>query len=257
MDFKTHRQIRFRHWKSCLALLVGVVCSFHFTLQAAEDITGHRDATGRVVFVNETAPDTSSSSNSGRRVLASASSEPSVSSESAAESKSFEGAVSAENGQAKSESVHSIIDEAASRHQIDPELVRAIVQVESNFNPYAVSPKGARGLMQLIPATARRFGVRNSFDPRSNLDGGLRYLKHLLGMFDGDLRLSLAAYNAGEEAVSRSRGIPPYRETQNYVRKIAELYPLRSMPTGVPPTPMIVKFVDSQGVVHFSNTDMP
>jgi len=254
MDFKTQCPIRFRRWKSCLALLVGVVCSFPFSLQAAEDISAHRDATGRVVFVNETAPSTS---NSGRRVLASASSGSSVSSESSAESKSSEGAVSAENGQAKSESVRSIIDEAASRHQIDPELVRAIVQVESNFNPYAVSPKGARGLMQLIPATARRFGVRNAFDPRSNLDGGLRYLKHLLGMFDGDLRLSLAAYNAGEEAVSRSRGIPPYRETQNYVRKIAELYPLRSMPTGAPPAPMIVKFVDSQGVVHFSNTDMP
>jgi soluble lytic murein transglycosylase-like protein len=251
MGFKRHCPTRFR-WKSCLALLV--VVSFLGSLQAAEDITAHRDADGRVVFVNEASPGTSSTSNSGRRVLASASSGSSVSS---AESESSEGAGSAESGGARSESVHSIIEEAASRHQIDPELVRAIVRVESNFNPYAVSPKGARGLMQLIPATARRFGVRNAFDPRSNLDGGLRYLKHLLGMFDGDLRLSLAAYNAGEEAVSRSRGIPPYRETQNYVRKIAELYPLRSMPTGVPPAPMIVKFVDSQGVVHFSNTDMP
>src|SRR6185436_18480786 len=122
---------------------------------------------------------------------------------------------------------------------------------------YAVSPAGARGLMQLIPATAMRFGVGNPFDPRANLDGGIRYLKYLLGLFHGDLQLSLAAYNAGEDAVARSGGIPAYRETQNYVRKIAEIYPLRPMPAGLPPEPIIVKYLDSDGVVHFSNTEMP
>ena len=252
MLLKSHYPIRGFRWRSCLALLVAV--SFLPSLHAAEDITGHRDVNGRVVFVNEVAPGTSSPSSSGRKVLVSASS---VSSESSAGSASSGGTVSAQSEGSGPQNLHSIIEEVAGRHRIDPELVRAIVQVESNFNPYAVSPKGARGLMQLIPATARRFGVRNAFDPRSNLDGGLRYLKHLLGMFDGDLRLSLAAYNAGEEAVARSRGIPPYQETRNYIRKIAELYPLRSMPAGAPPAPMIVKFVDSQGVVHFSNTDMP
>lgn len=151
----------------------------------------------------------------------------------------------------------AIIEEAADQHQIDPDLVRAIIQVESNFNPYAISPRGARGLMQLVPATARRFGVRNAFDPRSNLDGGIRYLKYLMGMFEGDLQLSLAAYNAGEDAVARSRGVPPFRETRNYLRKITQIYPLRSAPSGSPPIPRIEKFVDSRGIVHFSNTDLP
>jgi soluble lytic murein transglycosylase-like protein len=111
--------------------------------------------------------------------------------------------------------------------------------------------------MQLIPATAYRFGVRNSFDPRSNLDGGVRYLKYLLGLYDGNLQLSLAAYNAGEGAVSRRGGVPPYRETQNYVRRILELYPPRSVVLRPPPEPRVVKFLDSSGVVHFSNTDLP
>ena len=141
---------------------------------------------------------------------------------------------------------------------MDADLVHAIVRVESNYNPFAISNKGARGLMQLIPATARRFGVSNSFDPRDNLDGGIRYLKYLMGMFNGDLRLSLAAYNAGEMAVTRNGGIPPYRETQDYVRKITALYPTRTVAAaaGVPVEPRIVRYVDDSGVVHFSNTDL-
>jgi soluble lytic murein transglycosylase-like protein len=252
MGLKANRPTRSYGWKSFLAPLVcAVACPFLSSLQAAENIIAHRDATGRVVFVNEGEASPAQPAEGGRTVLASATSE------SSAESESSKGAVPAESFKGRPADVHSIIDEVASRHQVDPELVRAIVRVESNFNPYAVSSRGARGLMQLVPATARRFGVRNAFDPRSNLDGGLRYLKHLLGVFDGDLRLSLAAYNAGEQAVARNRGVPPYRETQNYLRKIAELYPLRSMPGGVPPEPSIVKFVDSDGVVHFSNTDVP
>ena len=146
---------------------------------------------------------------------------------------------------------------------MDPELVRAIVQVESNYNPYAVSPRGARGLMQLIPATARRFGVTDIFDPEENLGGGIRYLKYLMGMFDGDLQLSLAAYNAGENVVARWRRVPPIPETRNYVRKIGAIYPLRrpSPPTAgngaAPSAPRIVKAVDGNGVVHFTNTDQP
>lgn len=157
------------------------------------------------------------------------------------------------------EHIQGLVREAAERHQVDAGLVHAIVQVESNYNPYAVSHKGARGLMQLIPATARRFGVYNSFDPRANLDGGIRYLKYLMGMFKGDLRLSLAAYNAGEMAVTRNGGVPPYRETQDYIRKVSALYSMRSVAAvaGVAPEPQIVRYVDESGVVHFSNTDTP
>ena len=144
----------------------------------------------------------------------------------------------------------------ASRHQVDPKLVRAIVRVESNFNPYAISPRGARGLMQLIPATARRFGVSNVFDPGANLDGGVRYLKYLMNLYGGDLKLSLAAYNAGENAVADHNGIPPYRETQDYLRKISEIYPLTAT-AEQHSTTGIDKYVDTNGIVHFSNVDLP
>jgi len=149
-----------------------------------------------------------------------------------------------------------MIQRTASQHQVDPDLVRAIVRVESNYNPYAVSPKGAKGLMQLIPATAKRFGVLNIFDPRANLDGGVRYLKYLMTLFRGDLKLSVAAYNAGENAIQGYNGVPPYRETQDYVRKVSALYPL-SIPTPQSSVARIEKYVDSAGIVHFSNVDQP
>ena len=155
-------------------------------------------------------------------------------------------------------STPTVLDElivsTAERHAIDPDLVRAVVKVESNFNPAAVSRKGATGLMQLMPTTARRFGVGNIFDPEENLDGGVRYLKHLLGLFEGNLALSLAAYNAGEKAVARYGGIPPYPETRRYVRKVSSLY---GRGYGLKPRsqrPVIMKWVDERGRVHFSNT---
>jgi soluble lytic murein transglycosylase-like protein len=108
----------------------------------------------------------------------------------------------------------------APRYRLDPNLVLAVVEVESNFNPKAVSPKNAQGLMQLIPATAERFGVRDVWDPEQNLHGGMAYLRWLLDYFKGDVKLALAGYNAGEKAVERHGGIPPYAETQAYVQKI-------------------------------------
>ncbi|MFN7693362.1 MAG: transglycosylase SLT domain-containing protein [Burkholderiales bacterium] len=108
----------------------------------------------------------------------------------------------------------------APEFQLAPALVLAVIAQESNFNPNAVSPKNAQGLMQLIPDTARRFGVRNIMDPTQNIRGGMAYLRWLLAYFQGDVRLALAAYNAGEGAVNRYRGVPPYAETQHYVRKI-------------------------------------
>ena len=103
---------------------------------------------------------------------------------------------------------------------VDAALVSAVIKAESDFNPTVVSHKGAQGLMQLMPSTARRFGVRNAFNPVDNIRGGTRYLRVLLDMFDGRVELALAAYNAGEGNVKKYDGIPPFRETQNYVRKI-------------------------------------
>ncbi len=120
--------------------------------------------------------------------------------------------------------VDAAIEQAAARHNVDPSLVRSVVKVESNFNPNAVSHKGAMGLMQLMPSTARSLNVSNPFDPAQNVDAGVRHLRRLLDTYKGDVRLSLAAYNAGSGAVARSAGVPHFRETQNYVRRITALY---------------------------------
>lgn len=111
----------------------------------------------------------------------------------------------------------------APEFRLEPELVLAVIRVESNFNPNAVSPKNAQGLMQLIPETAERFGVRDAWDPEQNLRGGMAYLRWLLDHFEGDLRLALAGYNAGEGAVERHQGVPPFAETQDYVRRITAM----------------------------------
>ena len=119
----------------------------------------------------------------------------------------------------------SMIEDEALSNGLDPVLLQALIRVESGFNPAAVSPKGAMGLMQLMPATAKRYGVDDAFDPLQNIRGGSKYLKDLWQMFDQDIELVLAAYNAGENAVIRhGRRIPPYRETINYVPKVMRHY---------------------------------
>src|SRR4029450_12232807 len=115
------------------------------------------------------------------------------------------------------------IEDAAARHGVSRELIRAIIQVESGFDRFAVSSAGAHGLMQLMPVTARRFGVVDRFDARQNIFGGTRYLRALLNQYGGDISLTAAAYNAGENSVARYSGIPPYKETQDYVRKVNAL----------------------------------
>jgi len=118
-----------------------------------------------------------------------------------------------------------IIEEVAQRTNLSPELLHAVVRAESAYDPKALSKKGARGLMQLMPATADRYDVTDSWDPEQNLDGGARYLRDLLDMFDQNLRLAVAAYNAGENAVKKyGNNIPPYPETQEYVRKVVAFY---------------------------------
>jgi soluble lytic murein transglycosylase-like protein len=140
---------------------------------------------------------------------------------------------------------------------VDANLVRALVKVESNFNPNAVSRKGAMGLMQLMPQTARQLNLKNPFDPQENVDAGVRHLKQLLDNYNGDIRLSLAAYNAGSGAVARSRGIPRYSETQNYVRRITNLYGGNLGSNyffSVSRDPVKVQR-DERGVLYISNTD--
>ena len=127
----------------------------------------------------------------------------------------------------------ALVDTIATTHGVDPALVRAVMKTESNFNRFAVSPKGAMGLMQLIPTTGRRYGVRDFFDPQQNIDGGVRYLKFLLQKFNGNLDLSLAAYNAGENLVGRLGRIPPIPETTNYVRKVRAIYKKSAAPPPV------------------------
>ena len=117
-----------------------------------------------------------------------------------------------------------IINTACNRHGVDPALVHAIVKVESDFNPYALSRKGAMGLMQLMPQTAAEMKVGNSFNPHDNIDGGVKYMRYLIDRYEGNLSLALAAYNSGETAVKKWGTIPPYRETQNYVQRILRIY---------------------------------
>jgi len=116
--------------------------------------------------------------------------------------------------------IDEAVERIASEHSLPPQLIHSVIKVESNYNPYAISSKGAQGLMQLIPDTARRFGVNNVFNPVENIEGGAKYLRYLLDLYGWDYPLALAAYNAGEKAVAKYGGIPPYAETQNYVVQV-------------------------------------
>jgi soluble lytic murein transglycosylase-like protein len=154
------------------------------------------------------------------------------------------------------EDIDAAIEQAATRHNVDPSLVRSVVKVESDFNPNAVSRKGAMGLMQLMPSTARSLKVSNPFDPAQNVDAGVRHLRTLLDNYGGNVQLSLAAYNAGMGAVSRSAGVPHFRETQNYVRRITNLYNGGSETMfGNPAHEPVHVQRDARGVLYISNTE--
>lgn len=156
--------------------------------------------------------------------------------------------------------IDAAIEQSAARHNVDPNLVRAVIKVESNFNPNAVSRKGAMGLMQLMPQTARQLNVTNPFDPGQNVDAGVRHLKQLMQNYGGDVKLTLAAYNAGQGAVARSAGVPHIAETRNYVKRITQLYyggsdPVLSRLFQSPVQEPIRVQRDARGVLYFSNTD--
>ncbi|MGH9772369.1 MAG: lytic transglycosylase domain-containing protein [Candidatus Acidiferrales bacterium] len=150
-----------------------------------------------------------------------------------------------------------IVQAAAARHQLDPALIKAVISTESGWNTHAVSQKGALGLMQLVPATAQRFGVGNPFDPAENVEGGTTYLESLLRRYNGDLTKSLAAYNAGERAVDESGGVPAYPETRNYVQKVTHAYfrpgSGRTSTLWTPPRDPVRREIEPNGRVVFTN----
>ena len=216
----------------CALALVWVVTSS--MLARAEEIASVTDQHGHIIFVNATEPPPPLRSTRSSRW-------------------GYVGTPTPE--------ITSLVQKTAGEHQVDPKLVNAIIQVESGYNPRAVSRKGARGLMQLIPSTAARFGVQNSFNPKQNIEGGVTYLKYLLDLFGGNVPLSVAAYNAGENAVLKKGGIPAYPETVNYVQRVTGLYnpgPQESSQIQTysePQDAQIYRLVDNRGVVHYTNGD--
>lgn len=188
--------------------IVAVGASLAFAAPTPAQIASYVDASGKIVYVNGDSPvrrrgSTISSATVSARFLDASYGKPAAT---------------------PPDRLDRIVREAAARHDLDPALVKAVISTESGWNPQAVSRKGAVGLMQLIPTTAQRYGAENPFDPAQNVEAGTTYLRSLLDRYDGDLTKSLAAYNAGEHAVDQSRGLPAYRETRQYVRKVTDAY---------------------------------
>ncbi|HWQ03175.1 MAG TPA: lytic transglycosylase domain-containing protein [Candidatus Nitrosotenuis sp.] len=201
------------------------------------------DERGKRVFVNAETPVQQPAARAARLVAGSSSSGPSTT-------------ASSQRVVTSREEIEQIVQEAAQRHHVDPALVRAVIKAESNWNPQAVSPKGAQGLMQLMPATADQHGVGDAFDPRENVNAGVKHLRTLLEKYNGDLDLALAAYNAGEGAVRRAGGVPNYTETRNYVQKVTEAYfqpGSGRTPRTVATSRKIYRIVDERGRVIYVN----
>jgi soluble lytic murein transglycosylase-like protein len=195
------------------AMLAGIWFSLPVSTRA-QDIVASVGADGKVVYINGDSP---------RHRYRSTISSPSAARLGRSSGRGHDEATSWSSA-APDQRLDQIVREAADRHDLDPALVKAVIRTESGWNPYAVSPKGAMGLMQLVPATAERFGVGDPYDPAQNVEGGTAYLKELLDRYHGNLRESLAAYNAGPGAVDASGGVPWYPETRRYVQKVTNAY---------------------------------
>jgi soluble lytic murein transglycosylase-like protein len=190
--------------------LGAVLCASVFAQQASAQIAAQTDDSGRRFFVNAEPPQPPSltASKSHNLYMSSSWSLPGRHSD----------------PEISRDGVEKIVRDAADKQNVDPALVRAVIETESNWNPKAYSRKGAGGLMQLIPTTAQRYGANDLFDPQQNVNAGVKHLKWLLERYNGNLDLALAAYNAGEGAVDRVHGVPAYRETRSYVQKVQNAY---------------------------------
>ena len=238
-----------RSLSSSVVILVGIVvlCA----IPAHSQIVSYKDDTGKRVFINsDPVPAKRPSRIPLLKTAANGSALP-TSQSSFAAFPEMSAAELANRGK-----IEEMIREVSARYRVDPALVRAVMQTESNWNSRAVSRKGALGLMQLGPGTAQQLGVNNAFDPKQNLDGGVRYLHTLLERYNGDLDRALAAYNAGPGAVDRAGGIPQYRETRNYVQKVTDSYfrpGSDRLPRAFEERRPIYRTVETDGRVVFTN----
>jgi soluble lytic murein transglycosylase-like protein len=239
-----------RSLSSSVATLVGTLLLW--ALPAQSQIVSYMDSNGKRVFVNsEPANPAPRPSRIPLLRTAATGLVPSTTQRSFATSIDISVAE-----QARREKIEQMIREVSARYRVDPALVRAVMQMESNWNTSAVSRKGALGLMQLWPRTAQQLGVNNAFDPKQNLDAGVRYLHMLLERYNGDLDRALAAYNAGPGAVDRAGGIPRYRETRDYVQKVTDSYfrpGSDRLPRAFEVRRPIYRAVEADGRVVFTN----
>jgi len=238
-----------RSLSSSVLILVGMLATW--AIPAHGQIVSYKDSDGKRVFINAEPVNVLRPARIPLLRTAANGITPSTTQSSFAASLEMSAA-----DKANREKIEQMIREVSVRYRVDPALVRAVMQTESNWNSRAVSRKGALGLMQLGPGTAQQLGVNNAFDPKQNLDGGVRYLHMLLERYNGDLDRALAAYNAGPGAVDRAGGIPRYRETRNYVQKVTDSYfrpGSDRLPRAFDERRPIYRAVEADGRVVFTN----
>ena len=232
-----------------VAILLGALALW--AIPAQGQIVSYMDASGKRVFINAEPPAAPRVSRTPLLKTAATGFTPSTAQPSIGAPSEM-----SEYERNNREKITEMIREVSARYRVDPALVRAVIQTESNWNTNAVSRVGALGLMQLVPGTAQQLGVSNALDPKQNLDGGVRYLHSLLERYNGDLDKALAAYNAGPGAVDRAGGIPRYRETRNYVQKVTDSYYRPGsdrLPRAFEEQRPIYRTVQSDGRVVFTN----
>jgi soluble lytic murein transglycosylase-like protein len=233
-----------------VAILLGIIgfCS----LSAQAQIVSYLDATGKRVYVNANPRPVVKKTRSVSATVATVAGAGPRTTPSQPAASSNSDAVSAVDRTR----IEKMVREVAGRYHVDPALIRAVIETESNWDPEAVSSKGALGLMQLVPTTAQQMGVDDALDPKQNIDGGVRYLRMLLERYNGDLDKALAAYNAGPGAVDRAGGIPRYRETRAYVQKVTDSYfrpGSNRLPAAFTVRDPIYRVVEPDGRVVFTN----